>query len=217
MEPVVEQLLQYPQVHLYLEQVQQALHEEQLRRQSFHASLDSYNNAEFINGEIIEKMSNKLEHNQAVRLLFQLISIYVQKNKLGIAGIEKLLVSLTRNDYEPDICFWNSEKAQEFTSQQTLFPAPDFIVEVLSESTETRDRGIKFQDYAAHGVSEYWLIDASKKLVEQYQLINGQYELLTKAGNGLIKSLSITSFEIPIEAIFNEEVNFKTLQQLMQP
>jgi Uma2 family endonuclease len=201
---------------LYLQQLQQVLHEEQLRRQSFHTSLADYNNPEFINGEIVEKMSNKLEHNQAVRLLFQLISIYVQKNKLGIAGIEKLMISLTRNDYEPDICFWTTEKAQEFTSKQTLFPAPDFIVEVLSDSTENRDRGIKFQDYAAHGISEYWLINCAKKFVEQYQLINGQYELLMKAGNGIIKSLAITNFQIPVEAIFNEEMNFKMLQQIIQ-
>jgi Uma2 family endonuclease len=216
METVVEQLLQYPQVHLYLEQVQQALLEEQLRRQSFHASLSSYNNPEFINGKIVEKMSNKLKHNQAVRFLSQLLSIYVQKNKLGIAGMEKLMISLTRNDYEPDICFWTADKAQEFSEDQTLFPAPDFVVEVLSDSTESRDRGIKFQDYAAHGVSEYWLIDADKKFVEQYQLINGQYELLTKSGNGIIRSLAVAGFHIPIEAIFNEETNFITLQQLMQ-
>lgn len=216
METIVEQLLQYPQVHLYLEQVQHALQEEQLRRKSFHSSLSEYNNPEFINGEIIEKMSNKLEHNQAARMLFQLISIHVQKYKLGLVGIEKLMISLTRNDYEPDICFWIKEKADRFEKKQTLFPAPDFIVEVLSDSTESRDRGIKFQDYAAHGVNEYWLIDCDKKLIEQYQLINGQYELLMKSGNGIIKSLTIEDFIIPVEAVFDEEINFKTLQQIMQ-
>ncbi len=42
---------------------------------------------------------------------------------------------------------------------QSKFPAPDLIVEVLSESTEANDRGIKFEDYAAHGVVEYWIVD----------------------------------------------------------
>lgn len=216
MQAIVEQLLQFPQVHLYLEQVQQALREEQVRRQSFHDSLHTYLHAEFINGEIIEKMSNKLDHNQAVKLLLQLMSIYVQKHGLGIVGMEKLMVSLTRNDYEPDICFWQTEKSQYFDKKQILFPAPDFIVEVLSDSTQSRDRGIKFQDYAAHGVSEYWLVDCDKLSVEQYQLIEGQYELLMKAGNGMIKSISISHFEIPVEAIFDEQINFKTLQQIMQ-
>lgn len=216
METIVEQLLQYPHVHLYLEQVQQALREEQLRRQAFHDSLPSDIDAEFINGEIVEKMSNKLEHNQAGRFLFQLISIFVQKNKLGIVGMEKLMISLTRNDYEPDICFWKAEKSGQFDKKQVLFPAPDFIVEVLSDSTESRDWGIKFQDYAAHGVSEYWLIECNKKRIEQYQLMEGQYELLMKAGNGIIKSVAIANFEIPVEAIFDEQINFKTLQQIMQ-
>ena len=39
------------------------------------------------------------------------------------------------------------------------YPAPDFIAEILSPSTDERDRGIKFEDYAAHGVGEYWLLD----------------------------------------------------------
>ena len=40
-----------------------------------------------------------------------------------------------------------------------LFPAPDFAVEVLSPSTQKNNRGIKFDDYALHNVSEYWIID----------------------------------------------------------
>jgi Uma2 family endonuclease len=216
MEAIVEQLLQYPQVHLYLEQVQQALREEQVRRQAFYNSLPTNTHAEFINGEIVEKMSNKLDHNQAVKLLLQLISIYVQKHRLGIVGMEKLMVSLTRNDYEPNICFWNADKSQHFDKKQVLFPAPDFIIEVLSDSTGSRDRGIKFQDYAAHGVNEYWLVDCDRMTIEQYLLFSGQYELVMKAGNGIIRSIAISNFEIPIEAIFDEQINFKTLQQIMQ-
>ena len=48
------------------------------------------------------------------------------------------------------------------------FPPPDLVVEVLSESTEKRDRGVKFEDFAAHGVGEYWMIDADKETLEQY-------------------------------------------------
>jgi hypothetical protein len=59
-----------------------------------------------------------------------LLSVFAGHNKLAKQGIEKLMVSLTRNDYEPDVCFWKSERATQFTSEQKLFPAPDFIAEV---------------------------------------------------------------------------------------
>ena len=65
-----------------------------------------------------------------------------------------MLVGLTRNDFEPDIVFYGAEKAAALRPDQTTFPPPDLIVEVLSESTEARDRGIKMEDYAAHGVRE---------------------------------------------------------------
>ena len=53
----------------------------------------------------------------------------------------KTSVTLTRNDYEPDISFFGSEKAKGFTPSQSKFPAPDLIVEVLSDSTEAETAG----------------------------------------------------------------------------
>ena len=49
-------------------------------------------------------------------------------------------------------------------------PAPDFIAEILSDSTASVDRGVKFQDYAAHGVGEYWIVDPVQQTIEQYRL-----------------------------------------------
>ena len=36
-----------------------------------------------------------------------------------------------------------------------IFPARDFVVEILSKSTAKKDKGIKHQDYAAHEIREY--------------------------------------------------------------
>ena len=80
------------------------------------------------------------------------------------------MVSLSRNDYEPDVCFWSINKSNRFQQRQAQFPAPDFVVEVLSVSTEANDRGIRYQDYESHGVREYWIVDPEKQTVEQYLL-----------------------------------------------
>lgn len=55
----------------------------------------------------------------------------------------------------PDVVFFKKEKADLFSPNQTLFPTLDLVIEVLSDSTEDKDRGIKFQDYEAHEVMEY--------------------------------------------------------------
>ena len=125
------------------------------------------------------------------------------------------MVSLTRNDYEPDICFFGNAKAKNFKAKQAQFPAPDFVMEVLSNSTAKNDREMKSQDYAAHGVGEYWIIDAEKQMVEQYVLQNEQYELLLKAKDGVIESVAVKKFKIPIRAIFDETENLKALAELI--
>ena len=170
--------------------------------------------AEFINGEVIYHSPARLEHLSASRLLSQLIGIFISKYKLGYLGVEKMMISLTRNDYEPDICFFSNKKKKQFIKNQMRFTAPDLIVEILSKSTVKIDRGTKFEDYAAHGVIEYWIVDPDTEILEQYILINGIYELNLKSGNGDVTSLAIEDFEIQVRSIFDEGANWKVVQSI---
>ena len=90
----------------------------------------------------------------------------------------------------------------------------DLVIEVLSDSTEDKDREIKFQDYEAHEVMEYWIIDAENQVLEQHILTSIGYELHLKSDNGYVKR--VAGFSMPIEAILNEEINLTTLQQLLR-
>lgn len=48
--------------------------------------------------------------------------------------------------------------------------APDFIIEILSESTRKKDSYLKLMKYQKAGVREYWLVDPDKKKVIVYDL-----------------------------------------------
>jgi Uma2 family endonuclease len=204
-----------PNAVLLVDKVKMRLADEQKRRRRFYEIVEENKKMEFINGEIVFHSPVKLQHNSATKLLCGLLNAFIMKHQLGFVGIEKIMVSLTRNDYEPDVCFFGNEKAKNFTAKQTQFPAPDFIVEVLSDSTAKNDCETKFQDYAAHGVGEYWIVDAEKQMVEQYFLQNEQYELLLKAKDGAIESIVLPNFKIPIRAIFDETENLKSLSNLI--
>ena len=52
------------------------------------------------------------------------------------------------------------------------------MVEILSKSAAKKDRGIKHQDYAAHGIGEYWIINPHRKSIDQYILIGDETEYL---------------------------------------
>ena len=215
MQISLEQALQMPDAVLFVQKLKSVLEEEKKKRQHFYEIIDENKKMEFINGEIFFQSPVKKQHNSATKLLCKLLDTFVIKHKLGFVGIEKILVSLTRNDYEPDVCFFGNEKAKDFTPTQMQFPAPDFVVEVLSDSTAKHDRETKFQDYAAHGVAEYWIIDADKEIIEQYFLQNEKYELIVKAKDGTIDSLILTDFKIPVRSVFDEQINLETLTKLI--
>ncbi len=207
--------MQMPDAALFAQKLDSALKAEQKKRRHFYEIVDENKKMEFINGEIIFHSRVKLQHNRATILLAKLLDTFVSKHKIGVVGVERLLVSLTRNDYEPDICFFAAEKSKKFKRNQMQFPAPDFVVEVLSDSTEKNDRETKFQDYAAHGVQEYCIIDAGKQTIEQYLLQNESYELLLKSKSGEINSVVLPDFKIPIRSVFDETENVKILTELV--
>lgn len=204
-----------PDAALFAQKLDSALKAEQKKRRHFYAIVEENKKMEFINGEIVFQSPVKLRHNDATKLLCGLLNTFVMRNRLGFVGVEKIMVSLTRNDYEPDICFFAAEKSKKFKRNQVQFPAPDFVAEVLSDSTEKNDRETKFQDYSAHGVQEYWIIDAEKQTIEQYFLKNEQYELLLKSKSGEINSVVLPDFKIPIRSVFDETENVKTLTELV--
>lgn len=125
------------------------------------------------------------------------------------------MVRLRRNDFEPDVCFFRKEVVGFFNEDTMFHPAPDFIVEVLSDSTEKRDRGVKFVDYALNGVQEYWLVETDKKFVEQYFLEGDIFLLAEKVQHGTIRCKVLEGLEIPLKAIFDEEENEAFLREMI--
>jgi Uma2 family endonuclease len=55
--------------------------------------------------------------------------------------------------------------------------APVLVVEILSPSTMLRDRNTKYLIYEQQLIKYYLIVDADKKIIEIYQLIDGKYRL----------------------------------------
>ena len=53
--------------------------------------------------------------------------------------------------------------------------APDFVIEILSPSTSSRDRHLKFDLYRKVGVREYWVIEPDANIVSAHILNNEDY------------------------------------------
>ena len=79
------------------------------------------------------------------------------------------------------------------------------------------DRGQKFEDYEAHGVVEYWIVDPLLGILEQYVARDGKYRLLQKSGSGEIRSAVVAGFVIPVRALFDANVKLLTARELLGP
>lgn len=212
---LVKEILKRPDAALQLEYFQEAMKVESIRRKEFYQWITEDVKAEFINGKIVIHSPVKRQHWDANDLLSRLLSVYVSLKKLGRVGTEKVMISLSRNDYEPDLVFFSQEKVAAFTKDQVLFPAPDFVVEILSPSTAKHDRTTKKDDYALHGIPEYWIVNPIKQQIEQYILPSASTAYfpakIHKRGE-MIESKAIDGFKIDVAAIFDEAINLKTMQ-----
>lgn len=216
---LVAKILEGPDAGHLINYLQTAWKDERVRRIKFREWITEEVKAEFINGEIVTHSPVMKRHWKANGMLSRLLSIYVSTKKMGEVGVEKVMISLTRNDYEPDLVYFSNKKAALFTEKQVIFPAPDFVVEILSDSTAKIDKTTKKEDYALHGISEYWIIDADKQRIYQHILLAGEIKYFpakTFQSGDFIKSHAIEGFDIPVKAIFDEAINLKTLQDLIK-
>ena len=176
MPTVLEEILLSPELPAHFETIRQTLEAERARRERFYEEMDRGPE-----DRVYQMERSSCIHQPRIvtplpsQALECLLGAYVRKHLLGKVRSEKALIVMPRNDYEPDVLFYGSEKAEAITPDQMKYPPPDFIAEVLSPSTTRIDRTIKFVDYAANGVAEYWIIDPVLQSVEQYVLQGDRY------------------------------------------
>lgn len=139
LDPILENL-HMPEL---VEELNVRLKQEQLLREEFYKKIQPGDKWEFINGKIIMHSPAKEKHTVARQRLDYLLQTYTSVKDLGQVRSETSLVSLTRNDYLPDILFFTKERAMVIHPNTWKYPIPDFVVEVLSDGTASTDRGIK--------------------------------------------------------------------------
>lgn len=147
MTPEIAELLDSAALPDYVEKMSARLASERVLRERFYDAIDEGTKAEFINGEVIMHSPDRAEHILTRKRLEKLLDSFVEAHGLGLLLSEKALCVFPRNDYMPDICFWLPEKAGSIGADTRKFPQPDFMVEVLSGSTERVDRGKKFEAF----------------------------------------------------------------------
>lgn len=78
----------------------------------------------------------------------------------------------------PDLAGWRRERMPELPATPYFELVPDWVCEVLSPSTEAKDRRLKMPLYAHHGVRHLWLVDPLARTLEAFENADGDWRAL---------------------------------------
>jgi Uma2 family endonuclease len=134
---------------------------------------DDGNRYEVIAGELYVTPAPGSLHQKVSIRLAAIIEGFCEEHGVGTAFHAPYDVIFGEGDYlEPDLIFVRRDR-EDIIKKHGMVGPPDLVVELLSDTTARRDRGIKRERYEAYGVPEYWIIDTEAKQIEVLRLTGG--------------------------------------------
>lgn len=132
---------------------------------------------ELYEGELIEMTpAPRPRHQLVLGNLHLLMAEHVRRHGLGQVFLSPIDVILSRiTVLQPDLVYLDAARLRLVTDR-AIEGAPTLVVEVLSPSTDARDRGAKQALYARYGVPYYWIVDADARTVQSLHLVGESYE-----------------------------------------
>ena len=160
---------------------------------------------ELYDGEVIVVPAPVPRHQVVALRIGRLLLDYAESLG-GLTLISPVDIVLTEHDVvQPDVVFFRRERRPLVKMWEAARVPPDLAVEVLSRSTERRDRGRKMELLARSGVPEYWIVDPAGNSLEIYQLQTGTYVMTTICGeNDRVDSATLPGLSLEGKRLFEE-------------
>ena len=159
---------------------------------------------ELLDGELLVMEPAPLTtHQYVLGNLHHAVRSFLDEHNLGEVYISPTDVVLSdTNVMQPDLLFVSAERAHIVT-RENIQGAPELVVEVLSPSTAERDKTLKLDLYARHGVKEYWLVDPNAKTVMVLLLGERGFEAVGTYGEGqILTSPTLAGFSLNLAGQF---------------
>lgn len=161
---------------------------------------------EWLAGKVIEHMPNNTRHQVLLLFLSHLLDNFLSLRGEGqvlLAGVPMFLGD-DRPAREPDLMLVLGRHQERIRETYLEGPA-DLLVEIVSPESSTRDRGVKFDEYEAAGVAEYWLIDPLRAEAAIYTLAqDGRYRRLGPDADGKITSAVLPGFVLAAAVLWQD-------------
>ena len=160
--------------------------------------------AELIDGQMYMMAPPNARHQDIIFSLSRKIADYIDTNKglckIYLAPYAVFLNADDKNYVEPDISVICDKSKLE---DKGCNGAPDWIVEVISPSTQRMDYSIKLFKYRTAGVREYWIVDPDIQAVQVHTLEDGRYHA-AQLFNSAVKVGVLEDCVIDLKEVFSE-------------
>lgn len=138
--------------------------------------------AEIIDGELVMHPRPSPRHSGTAAALGVKLGHPFQFDRSGPGGwifFDEPELKLGSQLLVPDIVGWRRERLTQYPDTNWFEIRPDWVCEVLSGSTEKRDRTVKMRIYGEADILHMWIVDPRQQTLEPFELRNG---LWTKLG-----------------------------------
>ena len=158
---------------------------------------------ELLSGALVRFPSSREIHQYILGRLFLRLGAFIYGRNLGKVYCSPFDVVLSDTDVvQPDLLFVSSGR-ESIITPENIQGAPDLVVEILSPATAARDRTLKLDLYARHGVQEYWIVDPDARAITVLRRGESRFEVVGIYGEEeTLRSATLADLSITLQEIF---------------
>jgi Uma2 family endonuclease len=178
------------------------------------AALPDDARAEVVAGEVVPRAAPSFEHGDAQRVLAQTLGPpFVNRGGGGDApggwwiGTEVEIELESHEVYVPDLVGWRRQRVPERPSGRPVRHRPDWVCEIISPSTASRDRVLKHRVFHRAGVPHYWIVDPDARTltVHRHQADGYLVVLTADESDARVRAEPFDAIELPLAVIFGAD------------
>lgn len=162
---------------------------------------------ELLNGEIYIMTSPNIGHQEILGRLYLIFSEYFKGKKCRPFLAPFSVVFKKKDLKEPDVLQPDllviCDLEDHINDKKRYTGIPTLVIEILSESTRSRDMVDKLNTYMLSGVKEYWIIDTRRESMMIYSFTdNGIDELKVFEKGNAASSVAFKGLSADVEGLF---------------
>jgi len=162
---------------------------------------------EWVRGTVLSMSRIDPLHDAIAFLLRTLFTAFLERTTGGRVFQDPMLLRLGSINVSraPDLQVLLPHRFDQIQGNEVIGPV-DLVVEIVSKTSQRRDRYEKLGEYEAAGIREYWLFDPLRREQLVYILnAAGMYDLIAPDTDGAYQSQVLPGFRLASEPVWKAE------------